>query len=446
MAFVICVGLVDNHGSIGASANAAPSTTQPNTTSPSSKECVGSDFATMGKIYDAIFDSVVGYLPPNIQRDKAKIKAQTHRDMDRLRISNMLVSNHPKQMGAAQNDPIMKYRDPISQYVVSQLLNIRHGKQFQAIPVENLTLAQAVETVWLLIHVTVIIPLTVALSAVPGIAQIWGPITVKFLITAPFYIAMYGAGYLYRSISSALVNSCLVSMTKEEKDRAGKPVKDLRFAGSVPQWINEMAGQVDLADRKGCKPIGDAPMSRIIDRTTNYLRDTNKDPATKAAITGISKDVENRMRNTWVPVNLIPADPADYNQIESLISLLGGYLAPDIPIGDISIGTAGAPLDIIIGLIHNINTGQNMGKMVRLWDLPVTKTMTAAYYTMYFSIYVTQVIYTNALVMTIPTVAPYLPRPFGLFYAPLNFGWNAYHNVLRDMCFSEDKKVQAAVA
>ncbi|MEE3850357.1 hypothetical protein VZC37_08425 [Gordonia sp. LSe1-13] len=454
MAAVITVGFAEGHGALVAPAGAVPATpsapAQPNASAEAKKECVGSDFATFGKIYDAIFDSIVPYLPPQVRKDRAAIKAQAHRDMDRLRISNMMVSNHPNQLGAERGDPIMKYRDPISLYVVSQLLNVREGKQFQAITVENLTLAQAVETVWLLIHTTVIIPLTVVLSAVPNIAPIWGPINVRFLVTLPFYIGMYGARYLYQFISSALVNSCLVSMTQEEQNQAGKPVKDLRFAGSVPKFIDEIAGQVDLADQRGCEPIGNQPMSRIVDRTTKYLVDTNKDPATKAAITGISRDVENRMRNTWVPANLIPADPADFNQIEGLISLLGGYVSPDIPLtigeNQFSIGTSGAPLDIVIGLIHNFNHGQNLGEQVRLWDLPVTKSMTAAYYTMYFSIYVAQTIYANALPIALPGVAQYVPRPFGLFYAPLNFGFNAYHNVLRSMCFAEDKKLEAMVA
>lgn len=410
------------------------------------KECVGSDFATFGKIYDAVFDSFTPYLPPQIRNNSAAIKARTHRDMDRLRISNMLVSNHPKQLGAKPDDPIMTYRDPISLYVVSQLLNVRNGKQYQAITVENLTLAQAVETVWLFIHVTVLIPLSVALSAVPTIAPpFFGPVGIRFLITMPFYIAIYGARYLYRRISAALVDSCLVSMTQGEKDRAGKPIKDLRFAGSVPGWVADIAGQVDLADKQ-CPAIGDASLSRIIKRTTDYLVRTNSDPATRALITTLSADVERRAKSTWVPVNLIPADPADYNDVESLISLLGGYLSPDLPVGDFAIGTGGAPLDILIGLVHNFHSGADFGKNVRLWDLSVTKSMTAAYYTMYFTIYVMQTVYSNALPFLVtPAVSMLLPRPFGLLYAPLNFGFTAYHNVLRSMCFAEDRTIRTAV-
>ncbi|MGV9825681.1 hypothetical protein [Gordonia sp. NPDC003429] len=448
LAAVLTVGYVESHGSLVAPAGASPSTTHPGTATDA--RCVGSDFATLGKIYDAVFDSFVPRLPPQVRRDKDRIKAQAHRDMDRVRVSNMLVSNHPGQLGAQRGDPITRYRDPISLYVVSQLLNVRHGKQFQAITMENLTLAQAVETAWLLIYATVIIPLTVVLSAVPNIAPVWGPITVRFLVTLPFYLGIYGARYLYQFISNALVNSCLVSMTKTERDRAGQPVKDLRFSGAVPAFVDDIAGQVDLADQKGCAPIGDQPMSRIVRRVTTYLTDTNTDPATRTMIEAVAKDVEHRMRATRVPVNLIPADPADYNQIEGVISLLGGYVAPDIPItiGDntFGIGTGGAPLDIVIGLIHNINHGKNMGEQVSLWDLPVTKSMTAAYYTMYVSIYVTQVIYANALPLALPGIANLVPRPFGLFYAPLNFGFTAYHNVLRSMCFAEDKRVEVAVA
>lgn len=449
MAVVVTVGVVDSRSDMIGAASAAP--TSPalpsGTAGPLPKQCVGSDFATIGKVYDAIFDSVVGYLPPQVQRDKATIKAQAHRDMDRLRISNMLVSNHPKQLGAKKDDPIMKYRDPVSLWAVSQLMNIRHGKAFEAITVENMTLAQAVETAWMFIYLTVIIPLTIALGAVPNVATIWGPITVRFLVTLPFYIALYGVRYVYQYISQALLNSCIVSMTDEEKATAGQPVKDLRFAGSVPRWIEEMAGQVDLADKKNCKPIGDAPLSRIVTRTSDYLISTNPNPATKLAIAKSTNDLQNLMRNTFVPHNLIPADPADYNQIESVISLAGGYLIPNI---------GGAPLDILIGLVHNYHDGKNLGEQVRLSDLSVTKTMTAAYYTIYVAIYLVQYAYSQGLASdpaqeffgTLPgpggttlPVTQLIPRPFGLFYAPLTFGFTAYHNVLRSMCFAEDRKL-----
>lgn len=440
LAAVISVGMVEGR------AVAAPPTAEPSARMSLPKECVGSDFATLGKIYDAMFDSFVPYLPPQIRDNRDAIKARTHRDMDRLRISNMLVSNHPKQLGANRDDPIMEYRDPISLYVVSQLLNVRNGKQYQAITVENLTLAQAVETAWLFIHLTVLIPLTVALSAVPTIAPpFFGPIGIRFLITMPFYVAIYGARYLYAKISAALVSSCLVSMTQGEKDRAGQPIKDLRFGGSVPGWVDDIAGQVDLADKR-CPAIGDSSLSRIIKRTNDYLLKTNTDPSTRAMITAVTAGVERRAKSTWVPVNLIPADPADYNDVESLISLFGGYLSPDLPVGDFAVGTGGAPLDILIGLVHNFHRGDDFGKKVRLWDLSVTKSMTAAYYTMYLTIYVMQTVYTNALpIVVTPAVAMVLPRPFGLLYAPLNYGFTAYHNVLRSMCFAEDRTVRAAV-
>ncbi|MDL9946561.1 hypothetical protein QSJ19_13355 [Gordonia sp. ABSL11-1] len=41
----------------------------------------------------------------------------------------------------------MTSRDPITQWIVSQLVGVREGRDAEAIPVENLTVAQAVETV-----------------------------------------------------------------------------------------------------------------------------------------------------------------------------------------------------------------------------------------------------------------------------------------------------------
>lgn len=447
---IVAVGLVlavatsfGGERGVGAVATAAPQA--PIHSAPTSgdepRECVGSRFATFGAVYDAVFDSLLPMLPSEIKKQAPTIRARAHRDMQGMRISSLAVSNHPYDLGADDKDPIMTYLDPISQWIVSQLVGVREGRDAEAIPVENLTVAQAVETVWLYLYVTVMVPLTVIRRTVPSIATVAGPITVGTLLTLPILLGVFAATQLYQAISSALVESCVVSVTRSQKENAGKTVKDLRFAGAVPGIVRDIARQVDVADAQTCPPIGGLPLSRIVSRTSSYLQSITADSATDRRIGAAADQVQNWMRHTRVTDNLIPADPADFSTPEYAISQIGA-LIPYV---------GGAPLDIAIGLNHNRGEGADFGRTVPLSSLSVTKTLTAAYYSYALAAHVIELAWQEGgtdpsaalLADLFPgagITADMIPRSTGIVGAPNLYGLVVYHNVLRSMCLAEDKR------
>lgn len=404
------------------------------------RECVGSTFATLGGIYDALFESLLPSMPDTVRNDSENIKAAAHRDMDGLRISSLAVSNHPLGLGATRDSPSLKYRDPISGYIVTQLMNVRDGTAYEAITVENMTLAQAVETAYLYLYLTVIIPMTLVASAIPPITPL-GPVSLGTLIALPLQLGAMAMGAIYGGLSRALVNACIISVTQEEKDHAGKPIKDLRFTNAVPQVIRDIADQVLIAEEDSCPPIGSLPLSRVVERAGSYLEQINTDPAVDKQIVDQIARLEDFMTKAPVPHNLIPGDPADFNTIESLMAFGLGY----VPM------VGGAPTQAIVGLAHNYFDGADMGQTVPLADLTVTKSMTAAYYGYSLSTYVLQLGYTQnqdlavqALQLLMPTLTPeqfaqYAPSPFGLINAPNTYGIVVYHNVLRSLCLAEDE-------
>ena len=434
-------------GALASAAPTVPSAAVPSRTTAEPEECVGSRFATFGAVYDAIFDSLLPTMPADIQQRAPSIKARAHRDMQGLRISKLAVSNHPYDLGADDEDPIMTYRDPISQWIVTQLLNVRNGEATEAIPVENLTVAQAVETVWLYLYVTVMVPLTIARRTIPSIATIAGPISVGTLITLPILLGVFAATQVYQAVSARLVEACIVSVTRSEKENAGKAVKDLRFAGSVPGLLRDIAGQVDLADPENCPSIGTLPLSRIVERTSNYLQSITTDSATDRRIAAMGDGVAQWMRNTRVHQNLIPADPADYNTAEYAISQIG-VLIPYV---------GGAPLDVVIGLSHNRNQGADFAATAPIADLSVTKTLTAAYYAYALTAHMVELAWSEAgvdpaaallndLLPDAGITADMIPKSTGLVGAPNLYGLVVYHNVLRSMCLAEDKRPAGAGA
>ncbi|MFW0787867.1 hypothetical protein AAFP35_25505 [Gordonia sp. CPCC 206044] len=426
---------------VGALASAAPVTPSAQAARDEPTECVGSRFATLGAVYDAVFDSLLPMMPPEIKNEQASIKSRAHRDMQGAHISTLAVSNHPYDLGADDKDPVMTYRDPISQWVVTQLINVREGRAGTAIPVEDLTVAQAVESVWLYLYVTVMVPLTVARRTMPSIATIAGPLTVGTLITLPIMFGVLIATQLYKSISQKLVDACIVSVTRSQKERAGKPVKDLRFAGQVPGIISDIAGQVALADSDSCPPISGIPLTRIVTRTSNYLQAISANPATDRQIAAMNRQLQDFMRHTRVHQNLIPADPSDFSTGEGIVSQIGTI----IPF------VGGAPMDIVIGLNHNRGQKADFRATVPLSDLTVTKTLTAAYYAYALTTHMVELAWQyggtdptasmlNELLPGLGITADMLPRSTGILGAPNLYGLVVYHNVLRSMCLAEDKR------
>ncbi|GAB88201.1 hypothetical protein [Gordonia rhizosphera] len=377
-------------------------------------------------------------MPTQVRARSADIKASAHRDMDRLRISQLAVSSHPYDLGADPESPIMTYRDPISQWLVTQLISVREGRAGQAIPVEYLTLARAVETAWLYLYVTVMIPASVAARSMPAIATIAGPLTVGTLIALPIMLGVYGARQIYQTVSKRLIDACIVSVTRSQKERAGKSVKDLRFAYPVPEVVKDMAGQVMLADSRSCKPIGDLPLTRIVTRTSDYLQSIS--PGVQGQrIRAATANLDRFMRSTTVPDNPIPADPADFNTIEKALSL---GLSPVPFVG-------GAPIDIILGLNHNRNKKLDFAHRVPLSSLSVTKSLTAAYYAYGLATSMVEIAWrqggmdpaaalVNQLFPGLGITSAMLPKTTGIVGAPNLYGLVVFHNVVRSLCLAED--------
>lgn len=435
-------GVVANVGSAAADP-APPSTSSPQVTNPPT-ECVGSSFATLGGIYDAIFDSLLPQMPEQVQRDATSIKAAAHRDMDGVRVSSLAISNHPKALGASDDSPSLEYRDPLSQYVLTQLMNIRNGTEFEAITLENMTLSQAVETVYFYLYITVIIPATLVAGTIPPIMPI-GPVSLGMLISLPLRIGTMAIDMIKSALSEALIDACIVSVTKEQKDSAGQPVKDLRFPNQVPQILTNIAGQVLIAEDKTCPSVGSQPLSRVVERTSHYLQDTT-DASTSAQVADQTARLQDFMSRAQVPHNLIPADPADFDTIETLMALGLGFV-PYV---------GGAPTQALTGLVSNILDGADMSQTVPLADLTVTKSMTSAYYAYALSTHVFTLAYNESddltvslLQMLLPSLSPeqltqLIPSPGSLINAPNTYGLIVYHNVLRSVCLAEDNTAAPA--
>jgi len=405
------------------------------------RECVGSRFATFGAIYDRVFDAVTPRLPAAVRSRSAEIKKAAHRDMERLRVSRLAVSSHPYDLGADENSPVMTYRDPISQWIVSKLIDVREGRAGEAIPVENLTLAQAVESAWLYMYVTVMIPASVAARSMPAIATIAGPLTVGALVSMPILLGVYGATQIYQAISKRLIDACIVSVTREQRDRAGRGVRDLRFAYPIPDVVKDISGQVMLADAQSCRPIGDLPLTRIATRTSDYLQSISTG-AQRQRIRTATADLQRFMKSTTVPANLIPADPADFTVIEKALSM-GLSQVPFV---------GGAPLDIVLGLNHNRNQKKDFADRVPLESLSVTKSLTAAYYAYGLATSMVEIAWRQGgmdpaaavidqLLPGLGVTPDMLPRTTGLVGAPNLYGLVVFHNVVRSLCLAEDSAV-----
>src|SRR5690606_5095231 len=109
-------------------------------------------------IYESIVQSALPGLPPQVRDAVLAQHPRIKAEMERITVSTLALSEHPRTLGASDDDPSTKYRSPQSQAIVSGLLKIRDGKQNEAIPVANITLSQAVESAWLYFFLGVLAP------------------------------------------------------------------------------------------------------------------------------------------------------------------------------------------------------------------------------------------------------------------------------------------------
>ncbi|HCS59281.1 MAG TPA: hypothetical protein DIW80_20785 [Gordonia polyisoprenivorans] len=401
--------------------------------------CVSGEFTSLSVVYDSLFESLLPSLPPQLRQNAYAARDAAHRDMKRLNVSTLAISDNPMALGADSADPSMTYRGPVSQWIVTQLLKIRDGQENEAIPLGNITLTQAVETVWLYLFVTVLTPAKVLTGLLPqfgspfdnieGAELLTSFVTYKGLLQLAVTGGVLGSQYVYQAISNSIMNQCIARVTDEQRSDAGAPSDDVTYHIDIPAIVRGTADQLSLADNDTCQQVGNVPLSRIVSRTSQYAQRMMKSDSEKHKIAVEERRILGQMRATQIPLNLIPADPADFSQIESLISM-AGTISP-FPIG--------APLDIAIGLSHNHNEGVNFAATVPLSDLTVTKSITAAYYSYYLSLWFFQVgSYGVSSLAGNAGLSWLLGAAGGLGALPLTYGLVNFHNVIRSMCFTED--------
>nr|EMP13621.2 hypothetical protein ISGA_2259 [Gordonia sp. NB41Y] len=405
--------------------------------------CVSGEFTTLSVVYDSIFESILPTLPPQFRQNARAARDAAQRDMKRMKISTLAISDHPMALGADADDGSLKYRSAISQWIVTQMLKIRDGQDAEAISVSNITLTQAVETAWLLIFAGIVAPLRFGVGVTPNLGSplpddnsLASFITYNRILQIGVLGGSLAAQMIYQSISNSLINSCVARVTEQQRSDAGRPDENVRYDIPIPDIIRETANQLSLADNDTCTPVGNLSLERIVTRTGDYAKSIAPNAASKARINAEVRKILGGMRSTHVPHNLIPADPADFSQLESIGSMLGGFI-PYV---------GGAPMDILIGLGHNLGQGDNLFETVPLTDLTVTKSLTAAYYSYYLSLHLFSTIgglVEPDLLGAAGITSTDLPiTPVRLISAvgalPLTYGLVTYHHVVRGMCFVED--------
>lgn len=410
---------------------------------PDGRECVGSQYTTLGHVADLVIDGVAAGLPGNLRAQAPVWKAQAQRDLKNAQVSMLSVSGPVEDLTDNEDAPIHKYKDPISQMIVTQLVNVREGKAHRKITAQNLSMAQAIETVWLYTYVTVLVPLTIFRRTIGSLGQI-GPISIGTAISIPILLGTLAANLLYRSLETVLLKACLDKVTPEQKAKVGQPNLPGGSPSDIPAAIREVASQVMVADPKSCPAIGEMPLSRVVTRTIDYMVATNPNPAVQKQITKIGRDLQRGMGSTWAPVGAIPADPADFTTIESVTSSLM-TLIPYI---------GGAPTDMAIGWKHNLDNRKDPRRMERISDVKVTESLTAAYYAWAVSAHVVsqawEALGVDAAAGLVEGLIPgidaaaLMPRGSGILNAPNTYGLVIFHNVLRSTCLASDYRPEAA--
>jgi len=427
--------------------------------------CVSGEFTTLSVVYDSMAESLAAALPANMRAGVLNQSAAVKQSMASIKVSTLAISEHPFSLGADADDP--SYRTPLSQKIVNDLLKIRDGRGSEAIELGNLTLSQAVETSWLYLSVGIMAPLQVGVGLLSTVSF---DTTVSTILQVAGYGltgGSMGLGYLYQGISSAVLNQCVARVTDEQMEDAGKP-SDETFDIDMPAFISDTANQLALADSETCPAVADQSLGRIVERTRSYLKSQYPvGSPIRGQIDAAVNSVVRGMKSTQVPHNLIPADKADFTSSESAISTVTPILlgfGPTIServlqqpelgeaLGTIAKIVGGTPLDIVLGLAHNIGQGDDLTETASAYDLTVTKSLTAVYYSYALAVYVFTTVGGSQDFNSLsgssglaPGTVPLGPGTFAPFKAigilanlPLTYGLITYHNVLRTMCFVED--------
>ncbi|MFZ2241066.1 MAG: hypothetical protein WAV90_16255 [Gordonia amarae] len=415
--------------------------------------CVSSEFTTLSVVFDSIYDSLLPSLPPAAQAAVKQQQKSLQRSLKNVTVSTLSLTDNPLTLGADNRDPSTKYRTPISQYIVSQLLKIRDGKQNDAIPVTNITLSQAVETAWLYFFVGVLSPIQFAIGVAPVIGDAEGNrsplaglpsplnmlgsfVSYNTLLSIFFAGGNAGLTALYNTTTSALLNQCVARVTEEQKENAGKAHEQIRYNIPLPAIITSTAKQLALADSDSCRPVGANTLGEITERTIRQAKESAPNASARNRVAAQGRQIQGILRGSYIPHNLIPADKADFTGTESMVSTIGGF----IPF------LGGAPVDVLLGLGHNLGQGANLGQQVPLSKLTVTKSLTGVYYTYALSVWLFKTV--GQVGTTLSLGGIFEQTPIGKFdpfrtistiaTLPLTYGLVTYHNVVRSMCFTDD--------
>ncbi|GEE01753.1 hypothetical protein nbrc107696_21990 [Gordonia spumicola] len=400
-----------------------PAETTPTITpKPADSTCAGAENATFGAVVRAVFDSFTPYLPAAQRAEAESTKASVLADMHKLEISSLAVSTHPRGLGASESAPMNTHRDPISQWIVTQLMNVKNGRFDQPIHLDNLTVSQAVETAWLYFYLTVLVPTSVINDIAP-ILFTSGPFASITLITMPLSLGTQGMALLYGKISDAIIGRCLVKMTPEEMDRAGKPDPDLQFSTEVPAIIQDIADQVAIAEPSTCPSVADLSLGRIVTITSKQLQKDAPDEKTKQRIVSVTSVLERFLGSTRVPEGTDPG-PSEFEKIIDFGLENGSSDSPE--------------LAKILGVAKVLGKGVGLAQTITLADVTVAGAKLAADIA-------AKIITFVLTTVDAATVSPLFSSALGIELLPhvggflTTYGLNVLLNVMSSLCLEIER-------
>ncbi|GAB2641261.1 hypothetical protein ABI214_00485 [Prescottella soli] len=420
-----------------ATAYAAPDTSAP----AGDTTCVGSNQATMGAIFDAVLQASKPILPQPFLDNYDEIRAEGHRRLNATGISTLAVSNPAATQSSDPDAGINKYGDPITRYLVTQLMNVKNGQESAVIRAENLTLGQAVETAYFLIYTTALVPANIIAGMIPSMVSL-GPVSAGMLISLPLKLGAKGFALIYDAAQSQLERSCLVWADDDAIDAAGRPDREVDLGFEAPAFVKEIAAGVSIAGAD-CPPATELTLADVLARTGTYLRATSPDPDNVRQVEDQQARLAWIMENTMVPSGLIPANPDDFSTIETLLSTALG-MVPTV---------GGAATEALVALVHDGFAGANLAEAQPLGAVKIGDALTAAYFGYALTTQVMEIGYTAGTdALSAAWVAgsggagaavnpfDWIPSPFPLINAPNTYGLSTYRHVLSSVCVSGDSQ------
>ncbi|MDH6679463.1 hypothetical protein M2284_003685 [Rhodococcus sp. LBL1] len=401
--------------------------------------CVGSNQATMGAIFDAVLQASKPILPQPFLDNYDEIRAEGHRRLDATGISTLAVSNPAATQSSDPEAGINKYGDPVTRYLVTQLMNVKNGQESAVIRAENLTLGQAVETAYFLIYTTALVPANIIAGMIPSMVSL-GPVSAGMLISLPLKLGAKGFALIYDAAQSQLESSCLVWEGSDVIAAAGRPDREVDLGFEAPAFVKQIAAGVSIAGAD-CPPATELTLANVLARTSDYLRATSLDPDSVRQVEDQQARLAWILEHTMVPVGLIPANPDDFSTIETLLSTALG-LVPTV---------GGATTEALVGLAHDGFAGENLTEVQPLGAVRVGDGLTAAYFAYALTTQVMEIGYTAATdALSAAWIAgsggagaavnpfDWIPSPFPLINAPNTYGLLTYRHVLSSVCVSDD--------